>query len=147
MVFVSITRLRLKSIFQLFPFLWYTYKSGRQLKRKSEFVKGKTLMDRKLTFWTMTLWKNEAEMRAYRNTEEHKRAMPKLQYWCDEASIVHWYQKTDNFPTWLEAHKRMQTEGRVSKIKNPSENHSSFTIPVPRVPSKTEQTLFPGKRK
>lgn len=103
-------------------------------------------MDRKLTFWTMTLWNSEADMRAYRNTDAHKKAMPKLQFWCDEASIVHWQQQEDEFPSWFEAHERMPKEGRLSKVKNPSANHLSFTIPAPRYPSKTEQILMPKKR-
>lgn len=146
MIFVSITRLRLKSVLKLFPFLWYTFKAGKQLTKKSKFIKGKTLMDEKLTFWTMTLWNNEAEMRAYRNTDEHKKAMPKLQYWCNEASVVHWQQEGDNFPSWPEAHQRMQTEGRLSKVKHPSKDHESFKIAAPCVPSKTKQTLFPENR-
>jgi len=103
-------------------------------------------MDKKLTFWTLTLWLDEADMRAYRNADEHKKAMPKLQYWCDEASIVHWHQEDAGFPSWTEAHQRMQKEGRLSKVRSPSKDHSAFIIPAPRFPSKTEQTLFPKRR-
>jgi len=91
----------------------------------------------------MTLWKNEAEMRAYRNIDAHKKAMPKLQHWCDEASIVNWQQEDDNFPEWQTAYEHMLKEGRVSKVKYPSSTHASLQIPPPRYPSKTERILLP----
>ena len=100
-------------------------------------------MDRKLTFWTMTLWKEEADMRAYRNTDAHKKAMPKLQHWCDEASVAHWKHEGETFPSWIDAHERMLKEGRASKVKSPSPDHLAFKIPAPRFPSRTEQTLMP----
>lgn len=146
MVFVSITRLKLRSVLQFIPFGWYTLLSLRQLVNKSDFIKGKILMDKGFTFWTMTLWNSEADMRAYRNKDEHKKAMPKLQYWCNEASVVHWQQEDDHFPSWTEVHQRMQKEGRLSKVKNPSQNHTAFIIPAPRFPSPTEKTFYPGKR-
>jgi hypothetical protein len=146
MVFVSITRLRLRSAFYLLPFFWHTYRSGKQLQTESNFIKGKTLMDKKLTFWTMTLWNNEVDMRTYRNSNAHKKAMPKLQHWCNEASVVHWQQEENKFPGWLEAHRRMQTDGRASKVRNPSADHLAFSFPSPRWPSKTEQTLLPKRR-
>jgi quinol monooxygenase YgiN len=109
------------------------------------FLKGKTLLDKNLTFWTMSLWTSDAEMRAYRNTDAHKKAMPKLQRWCDEASIVHWLQDDAEFPSWDESHKRMLAEGRSSKVKRPSDDHVNFRIPSPRYPSKTERILLPKK--
>ncbi len=93
----------------------------------------------------MTLWNSEADMRAYRNTDAHKKAMPKLQYWSDEASMIHWHQESDGFPQWQEAYERMKAEGRVSKVKHPSPNHSSMQYPAPRHPSKTERILLPKK--
>ena len=108
MIFVSITRLRLRSFIYLPAFFWHTTKSGKQLVKDSTFNKGKTLLDKGLVFWTMTLWNNEADMRDYRNTDAHKKAMPKLQHWCNEASLVHWQQEKEEFPSWAEAHKRMQ---------------------------------------
>jgi hypothetical protein len=74
-------------------------RSSNQIVKAKGFLKGKTLLDKNLTFWTMSLWASDAEMRAYRNTDAHKKAMPKLQRWCDEASIVHWLQMMMlNFP-------------------------------------------------
>ena len=101
------------------------------------------MMDKGLTFWTMTLWKDEADMRAYRNIGAHKKAMPKLQHWCNEASLVHWQQDSEEFPTWFDAHQRLMKEGRLSKVKYPSSQHSLEQIPAPHCPSKTERILLP----
>lgn len=141
MVFVSITRLRLRSAFYFLPFLWHAIRSGNQLKKATGFIKGKTLMDKKLTFWTMSLWLNEMDMKIYRNKDAHKKAMPKLQHWCDEASIAHWQQENDLFPEWQYAYKRMITEGRISKVKHPSAAHSNMQIPAPVNSTKTERII------
>jgi hypothetical protein len=145
MIFVSITRLRLRSAWHLPQFFWHTLASGRQLAKSPGFIKGKTLMDKKLTFWTMSLWQNETGMRAYRNSNAHKKAMPKLQHWCDEASIAHWQQESEDFPDWHLAHQRMMQEGRLSKVKHPSPTHSLPQIAAPRYPSQTERILLPQK--
>lgn len=143
MVFVSITRLRLRSSIYLIPFFWYAFRSGNQIIKASGFIKGKTLLDKKLTFLTMSLWTGDAEMRQYRNTDEHKNAMPKLQYWCCEASVVHWVQEGQEFPKWQEAHQRMKIAGRLSKVKYPSVQNSLEQIPVPGNSSKPERILLP----
>lgn len=143
MVFVSVTRLRLRSAFYLVPFFWHTFSSTKQLVRNSRFIKGKTLMDKRLTFWTMTLWQSEADMRAYRNTDAHKKAMSRLQHWCDEASVTHWQQEGEAFPTWAQAHQHMQSEGWLSKVKKPSATHSLSQLPAPHYPSQTERILLP----
>lgn len=87
----------------------------------------------KRTFWTKTAWHDEASMRAFMLAMPHGGAMRKLANWCDEASVVHWTQATADLPDWNEAHRRMATEGRRSRVKHPSEAHQDFRIPPPRV--------------
>jgi hypothetical protein len=142
MPFVSITRLRLRSAWYLLPFIIHAQRSGKQLVKNSKCLRGKTLMDKHLTFWTMTIWNDISEMRSYTNSDAHKKAMPKLQHWCDEAAIVHWEQAGEEFPEWHESYKRMLSEGRISKVKHPSPNHAGMQIPAPRYPSKTERILL-----
>ena len=83
------------------------------------------------TFWTCTLWSDEPAMRAFMMSGAHRKAMPKLINWCDEASVVHWQQEAAEPPPWHEAHRRMQAEGRASKVRYPSEAHRRFEIPAP----------------
>ena len=73
-----------------------------------------------------TAWQDEAAMRAFMMAMPHRGAMGKLAGWCDEASVVHWTQDTTGLPDWQEAHRRMATEGRRSRVRRPSEAHQDF---------------------
>ena len=90
------------------------------------------LRDAHWTFWTKTAWKDEDAMRAFMFTEPHRRAMPELSRWCDEAAVVHWTQESDALPDWQEAHRRLVAEGRRSRLRRPSAAHENFEIPPPR---------------
>src|SRR5262245_47880620 len=107
MAFVAVTRLRLSSIFFLPFLLLNNWKSSRQVKSAFGFLGGQLLIDRKLTFWTMTVWSNLDSMRAFRNSGAHQTAMPLLAHWCNESSSVHWEQDYSTIPHWREAHEWM----------------------------------------
>jgi len=97
-----------------------------------------------LSFWTITMWKDEQSMKIYRNSGAHLKAMPKLLNWSNEASVVSWTQQEEGFPTWKEAYNQLQERGRLSKVNNPSENHISKRIKEP-VSTKFENLLYPPK--
>jgi hypothetical protein len=63
----------------------------------------------------------------------HRRVMPKLAKWCDEASVARWNQDAAQLPDWSEVHRRMQTEGRPSKVARPSPDHLAYKIAAPVV--------------
>lgn len=132
MPFVSLTRLRLRSLRFLPGFALHTLQAQRQLKQATGFLSGKLLPDRNLTFWTITAWDSEASMRAYMTNGAHKRAMPHLLHWCDEASIAHWTQPEAALPTWDEADERMRASGRISKVHHPSPHHADLKYRTPR---------------
>ena len=111
MVFISVTRLRLRSIRFFPPFLWWGLLSGVQAKRAPGNLKATGLRDLHLTFWTLTAWTDEHAMRAFMLSGAHQRVMPKLFNWCDEASVVHWNQETAELPSWSEAHRRWSKTG------------------------------------
>jgi hypothetical protein len=67
--------------------------------------------------------------------------MRKLLEWCDEAALVHWTQDSAQLPSWDEAHKRLQQEGRRSKVNHPSAAHTAFDIPAPRIGRTSEARL------
>lgn len=46
-------------------------------------------------------------MHAYRDGGAHRRVMPRLLKWCDEATVVHWTQESPSLPDWPEAHRRL----------------------------------------
>jgi Domain of unknown function (DUF3291) len=132
MTFISLTRLRLRSIRFLPVFVVYTLRARAQATRAAGFQGGALLLDRSWTFWTMTAWADEASMRAYRNTGSHMAAMPRLLNWCDEASVAHWLQPDTTLPSWLEADKKMREIGRTSKVKHPSPHHEDLSYRPPR---------------
>lgn len=91
------------------------------------------LTDRNHTFWTLTEWDGEPNMRAFMTSGAHRNVMPGLLNWCDEASIVDWEQADAGLPSWDEATRRMRNEGRPSKVKHPSPHHASMTFAEPRI--------------
>lgn len=128
MAFVSVTRLRIRSPRYLPQFGYYTWVSARQLKLAAGFLEGQLAYGGQRSFWTLTVWRDQQAMRAYRNTGAHMRAMPKLLEWCDEASVVNWEQEASELPTNEEAQKRMVAEGRLSKVRHPSQAHAAGQI-------------------
>ena len=132
MPFISVTRLRLRSIRYLPSFAVYTLRSLGQVKWSPGFQSGNLLLDQSWTFWTMTAWDSEESMRGYMTSGPHKAAMPKLLDWCDEASVVHWFQEETVLPAWTEADRRMRASGRASKVRNPSPQHASLSYRPPR---------------
>jgi uncharacterized protein DUF3291 len=144
MILISVTRLRVRSLLYMPQFLWDTFKSARQAARAAGFCGGRMLVNPRKVFWTLTAWESEAAMNAYRTHAAHRAAMPKLLHWCDEAAVVHWTQETPDLPTWQDAHQRMMTSGRTSKVNHPSPAQTANEFPPP-VPSRIEAKLKPRK--
>jgi hypothetical protein len=71
-------------------------------------------------------------MRAFMSSGAHKKVMPHLLDWCDEACVAHWTQPDATLPSWTEADGRMREQGRPSKVRNPSPDHASLTYRPPR---------------
>ncbi|HKF52730.1 MAG TPA: DUF3291 domain-containing protein [Candidatus Acidoferrales bacterium] len=128
---VSVTRLRVRSWRFLPGFLWYAFRSSREATNAEGNIAAQVLNDRHRTFWTATIWTTEAAMKNFMLTGAHREAMRKLLDWCDEASLVHWTQESSELPTWSEAHRRLHSEGRRSKVNHPSSAHVAYEIPEP----------------
>lgn len=143
MVFISVTRLRVRSWFYIPQFAWHTLRSMQQAQRAPGYLDGRLLREANNAFWTITAWKSEAAMRAYRNTGAHVAAMPKLLEWCDEASIAHWEQVDSELPDWADAHRRMAGEGRLSKVRHPSAAQQAKQIPGPQQSGRQGRRLKP----
>jgi hypothetical protein len=132
MIFVSLTRLRIRSIRFLPWFALHASHTLKQVRKAAGFQGGALLQDRSLTFWTMTAWDSEASMREYMTTGSHKKVMPRLLHWCDEASVAHWAQQDATLPSWTDADKRMREIGRASKVLHPSPQHADLSYRTPR---------------
>lgn len=131
--FVSITRLRVRLWRYLPAFFIQTLRSAWQAKDDPYSISVSLLWDVHNTFWTCTLWVDEQAMKAYVISGVHKQSMRSLLEWCDEAAVVHWTQDTPQPPIWAEAHRRIQQEGRTSKVNHPSTAHTAYQILQPQV--------------
>lgn len=132
MAFVSITRLRVRSWRFMPGFIIAALRTNAQARRAQGNLSVGVRSDARNAFWTSTVWVDEAAMRRFMTAGAHRKVMPKLIEWCDEASVVHWLQETDQAPNWTEAHRRMQEQGRPSRVAHPSEAQSRFEIPAPK---------------
>jgi len=138
MPFVSVTRLRVRSWSYLPAFVVATARIAWQARKADGSLAVKIFRERRNAFWTTTSWESEAAMKKFMLAKPHGPAMRKLLNWCDEAAIVHWTQPGAELPSWPEAHRRMQLQGRPSKVNYPSPAQSSFTIVEPDTSAKSE---------
>lgn len=132
MIFVSITRLRVRSWRFMPSFAVYTFRSLRHARAAAGNLATRLLADRRNTFWTATAWTSDAAMREFMLAGAHRQAMSKLAHWCDEAAVVHWNQEDARLPTWHEAWIRLQREGRKSKVLHPAPAHIAQQFAPPR---------------
>ena len=128
---VSITRLRVRSIFYLPLFALYAFRSGAQAQRAEGLQDFATRVEAWDTHWTRTVWREEASMKHFRNSGAHQLAMRLLSEMCSEASYARWQQETPEPPTWDVAHQHMLEHGTLSKVKHPSKFHlEGRTAPI-----------------
>ena len=132
MPFVSVTRLRVRLWRYLPGFLIQSVRAARQATRATASLSVSVFRDRDRTFWTRTIWRDEAAMRSFMASGVHGRIMSRLPKWCDEAALVHWAQEDAEPPSWPEAHRRLQHKGRRSRVDHPSEAQRRFAIGEPR---------------
>lgn len=123
---ISVTRLHLRSLLFLYPFVRGTEAAIGQLRASAGFVSGRLLVDRWFTFWTVSAWDSAEAMRAFRDSGAHREIMPKLLDWCDEASVAAW--TGEGLPDWSEVHTRMAQAGRPSRLKTSSRRHREAII-------------------
>jgi quinol monooxygenase YgiN len=124
MVFVSVTRLRLRSAWYLFPLAWRTFRVNQQIRAADGCLASQVRRGRERIFWTKSVWRDEAAMRAFMSSGAHRTAMPKLKLWCDEASAAHWSQERAEI-SWAEAEGGMAQYGWTSKVLHPSPAHAA----------------------
>jgi hypothetical protein len=83
-----------------------------------------------LAFWTLSVWEGEAQLRAYLARDPHRSAMPKLFPWCDEAATTHWNVDSSRMPEWPEATARLLENGRLLRVRFPSDAQKKGVISV-----------------
>jgi hypothetical protein len=133
MPFASITRLRVRRWRYQPQFLFQSFRAARQAKFAAGSLSVSVLRDADRAFWTRTVWRDEAALRSFTQSGVHRRIMARLPEWCDEAALVQWVQDAEEPPSWAEAHRRLQKEGRRSRVSHPTEAQRRFEIREPRM--------------
>ena len=132
MPFVSVSRLRVRSWRYLSRFVIQSLRAARQAKFADGSLAVSVLRDADRAFWTRTVWRDEAAMRSFMRSGVHRRIMARLPEWCDEAALAHWVQDDNEPASGAEAHRRLQKEGRRSRVDHPSDAQRRFEIREPR---------------
>ena len=132
MPFVSVTRLRVRSWRYLPGFVIQSLRAVRQAKLADGSLAVSVLRDVDRAFWTRTVWRDEAATRSFMRSGVHRRIMARLPEWCDEAALAHWVQDDNEPASGAEAHRRLQKEGRRSRVDHPSDAQRRFEIREPR---------------
>jgi len=140
MPFISVTRLKVRSIFYLPGFLKANNASVKALMSIPGYIDGRELIDKGLVFWTVTAWQAEKAMKEFRNGEAHPLAMQKLPGWCNEAAYVHWVQDTATLPDNQTMYGRLMADGKLTKVRHPSPSQLNKDYP-PVKWTKIEQSL------
>jgi hypothetical protein len=123
MAIASVTRLKLRSNRFMLPFLWHAVTSMFQAKRADGCLAA-TAGRRGEGFWTITVWRDADALKAFMLRGPHRKAMPHLVEWCDEAATARFAWNSHTLPSWDEAEWRMASEGRLSPVKHPSPAHA-----------------------
>ncbi|WP_160724766.1 DUF3291 domain-containing protein [Bacillus sp. USDA818B3_A] len=111
-MFISVTRMHLKSPTKLPIFFWHAFKSIVQSKKSEGLLYSSTNKEDFLTYWTLTAWESEANMRNYRNKSNHLKAMKKGKHMADQLDYIHW--EGEKVPTWPDAMQKLQAvNGRL----------------------------------
>jgi hypothetical protein len=128
--FVSVTRLRLRSLLFLLPFAFRVGECNRQALRTPGCQGLRTRKTRGLAFWTLTMWNDEKSMRSFVAASPHREVIPKLSAWCDEGAVAHWTQESASMPEWDAATRVLLDTGRLLHVAHPSEAHKNRQINV-----------------
>jgi Domain of unknown function (DUF3291) len=122
------TRLRLRSWRFLLPFMIHASRSQKQAVASPGCVGVSVRKTRGWAFWTLTVWEDEKQLRAYIGGSPHREAIPKLHPWCDEAVTVHWRLESQHMPSWEEAHRQLLQGGRLLRVQYPSQDQKAGVI-------------------
>lgn len=133
MSLASVTRFRLRAIRFLPFFVLHANRTIAQIRKSDGFLAGTVQREAGLVFWTLTVWRDAHAMRAYGASGAHRKAMPHLAEWGDEASVAHWQQPGTGLPDWPDVVRRLRTEGRPLALRHPGPRHSDQSFYDPQM--------------
>lgn len=130
MAFVSVTRLHVRSWIYLPQFIFQSNRSLQQAKEAPGNLYAQVQKTEGLAFWTLTVWKHQKAMGLYMRSGAHKKAMPQMAKWCDEAATAHWNQPSNEPPTWEEAAAKLKELGHLVNVNHPAPSYETGEIRV-----------------
>ncbi len=126
----SVTRLQLRSIRFLIPFMIAVLKIRTQANGAPGNLGIEVRKTHGLAFWTKTLWQSESALISFSTAGIHQTNKPNLQQWCNEAAHAHWPVAGARLPSWLEAEQALIKYGRLADLDHPSLAHQAGTVVI-----------------
>lgn len=113
-MFISVTRLNLKSKRKLPNFFFHTIKSIIQSKKEEGLKHSSFYKEGWDTYWTLTVWESKEHMKLFRNNGNHLKAMKLSRNIAGKLELINW--EAEAIPTWNECKDRLHKKFGV-KIK------------------------------
>lgn len=110
---VTITSLKLKTIWKFFGLAKYALNIVKQTKTQKGMIQFKKT-GLGMTHYTMSVWESEADMRAFAGSGAHLQAMKNSKNIASEIRIYTF--PTDKVPNWDEAKNLLLEKGRLTKF-------------------------------
>jgi len=138
---LAITRLRIRSIWLLPIFLYASKQCIKQAKNSPGLIAGKTILDQKLTFWTVSIWQDPTMIDSYNHSGAHAKYRQALSRWTSEARIGHLDTNETELPENEELVVILQRSGKAFRVDKPTTDHLAGTIRP--INSRHENLFFP----
>lgn len=107
---VTVTSLRLKSMWLFFKLSWFGLQISRQAKTQPGFIKMKN-MGFGYLHYTCSAWQDEISMKNFAKTGAHLKAMKKSSTLATEIKTFTF--QADKLPTWTEAKVMLTERGKI----------------------------------
>lgn len=107
---VSLTSLRLKSLWGFFVLSWWGFKITLQARKSKGFVQMKNTGSGYLHF-TASIWESVEDAKAFAHSGQHLRAMKEMKSFANEVRILTF--PGHEIPDWKEVRNLLEQKGRV----------------------------------
>jgi hypothetical protein len=107
---VTLTSIRLKSVWHFFKLSWFGFKISKQAKLQTGFIQLKNTGFAYLHF-TCSAWQNENAMKEFARSGAHLEAMKNSASLAEE--IRTYTYETDHLPTWQEVKVLLFEKGKA----------------------------------
>lgn len=111
-MFISVTRLHIKSKRKLPIFFFHTIKSIIQSKNTEGLKFSSFNKEGWDTYWTLTVWESKEHMMVFRNNGNHLKSMKISRNIAYKLELIYWVAEA--IPTWNECKERLHKKyGRI----------------------------------